>query len=88
MIIEELEVDHPECGKTEQFIHDRFDLEYDADFHHCMPCLMHLSTREGQIGRCSRSIFQSINKSEMRWHGGSFHAAFGVGPKVVSNNVV
>ncbi|MDQ6960408.1 MAG: thermostable hemolysin [Mariprofundaceae bacterium] len=49
MIIEALEVDHPGRGETEQFIHDRFDLEYDANLHHYMPHLVRLSTREGEL---------------------------------------
>jgi len=49
LIIEALEVDHPERGKTEQFIHDRFNLEYDADLHNYMPHLVRLSTRGGEL---------------------------------------
>ncbi len=49
MIIEALERDHPERDATEQFIHDRFGLEYDADLHHYMPHLVRLSTREGKL---------------------------------------
>jgi len=44
-----LEEGHPERGKAEQFIHDRFDLEYNADIRHYMPHLVRLSTREGEL---------------------------------------
>jgi len=49
LIIEALEKDHPERGEAERFIHDRFDLEYNADIHHYMPHLVRLSTREGEL---------------------------------------
>jgi len=49
LIIEVLEADHPERGKAEQFIHDRFGLEYNADIRHYMPHLAQLSTREGEL---------------------------------------
>ncbi len=49
MIIEALETTHSERSATEKFIHDRFDLEYDADIRHYMPHLVRLSTREGEL---------------------------------------
>ncbi|MDX8403554.1 MAG: thermostable hemolysin [Mariprofundaceae bacterium] len=42
-------MNHPERGETEQFIHDRFNFEYDADIRHYMPHLVRISTREGEI---------------------------------------
>jgi len=44
-----MEVNHPERGETEQFIHDRFGLEYDADIQHYMPHLVRLKTRAGEM---------------------------------------
>jgi len=49
LIIEALEADHPGRGETEQFIHDRFGFEYNADIHHYMPHLVRLKTREGKL---------------------------------------
>ncbi len=49
MIIEALEPDHPEREVTERFIHDRFNIEYDADIRHYMPHLVRLTTKEGEM---------------------------------------
>jgi len=49
LIIEALGVNHPGRGVTEQFIHDRFGLEYNADIRHYMPYLVRLSTREKEL---------------------------------------
>ncbi len=40
---------HPERDEAEQFIHDRFNLEYAADLHHYMPHLVRLSTCEEEL---------------------------------------
>jgi len=49
LIVEALEVNHPERSEVEQFIHDRFDVEYHADIQHYMPHLVRLSTRAGEL---------------------------------------
>jgi len=49
LIVDALETDHPERGETEQFIHDRFDFEYDADIRHYMPHLVRISTSEREM---------------------------------------
>jgi len=49
LIVEVLEVGHPERGKAEQFIRDRFNFEYNADIRHYMPHLVRISTREGEL---------------------------------------
>lgn len=46
MIIEAFEPDSPARANAERFIHDRFNIEYDADIQHYMPHLVQLRTRD------------------------------------------
>jgi len=48
VIIKVLEAGHPDRPRVEQFIHDRFDLEYNANVRHYMPHLVHLETVTGE----------------------------------------
>jgi len=48
VIIKVLEADHPDRPRVEQFIHERFNLEYNANLRHYMPHLVHLETVTGQ----------------------------------------
>lgn len=48
VIIKVLEAGHPDRPRVEQFIHDRFDLEYNANLRHYMPHLVHLETVAGE----------------------------------------
>lgn len=48
MIIEVLEDSHPDRYQAETFIHDRFDMEYNADVRNYMPHLLRLQTRDGK----------------------------------------
>lgn len=49
MIIDVLEPDDPGRFKAEQFIHKRFNIEYDADIRHYMPHLVRLRTHTGEM---------------------------------------
>lgn len=49
LIITVLEPDHPERKDAEQFIHDRFSIEYDANIRHYMPHLVRLTTFKGEL---------------------------------------
>jgi hypothetical protein len=48
MIIDVLEYNHPDRYQAELFIHDRFDMEYNADVRNYMPHLVRLQTRDGK----------------------------------------
>jgi len=49
MIIDAFEPDSPGRAQAERFIHDRFNIEYDADIHHYMPYLVQLKTRDEEM---------------------------------------
>jgi len=49
LIVDVLELDHPERHAAEQFIHDRFNIEYNANIKHYMPHLVRLTTFEGKL---------------------------------------
>lgn len=49
MIITVLEPDHPERRHAEEFIHERFGIEYNANIRHYMPHLVCLRTFKGEL---------------------------------------
>lgn len=49
MIIDAFEPNSPGRKEAERFIHDRFNIEYDADIQHYMPHLVQLKTRDNEI---------------------------------------
>lgn len=49
LIIDILEANHPERLQVEEFIHERFGLEYNANLRHYMPHLVRLETVAGAI---------------------------------------
>jgi len=49
MQLEVIDIGHKDRKQVEQFIHDRFGIEYDADIRHYMPNLLRVVTDAGEL---------------------------------------